>query len=68
MSQVLIRYQIGLVIYCTLMTVTFKRHGGIHEWDLTLPESYNAIYVSDSDPFRLLAYELYLSSGSMQQL
>ena len=49
-------HQIGLVIFCTLMTVTFKRHGGVHEWDLTLPESYNAIYVSRSDLIRLLAY------------
>ena len=58
-------HQIGLVVFCTLMTVTFKRHGGIHEWDLTLPESYNAIYVSGSDLIRLLAYRSYLSSGSM---
>ena len=31
------------------MIVTFKRHGGIHEWDLTLLETYEDIYVSGSD-------------------
>ena len=30
------------------MTVTFKRHGGVHQWDLTLPEVWEAIYVSYS--------------------
>ena len=45
----LIWNQIGLIIYCTLMTVTFKRDGGVHEWDLTLPESYGAIYVRSND-------------------
>ena len=33
-------------MYCALMTVTFKHHGGVHEWDLTLPEVWDAIYVS----------------------
>ena len=55
MSQILIVHQIGLVVFCILMTVTFKKHGGIHEWDLTLPESYDAIYVSGSDLIRLFA-------------
>ena len=48
----LIPHQIGFIVYCTLMTVTFDRHGGVHAWDLTLPESYEAIYVSGSDPIK----------------
>lgn len=28
------------------MTVTFRSHGGVHGWDLTLPELYDAICVS----------------------
>ena len=60
MGQVLTVYQIGLVVFCTLMSITFKRHGGVHGWDLTLPESYEAIYVSGSDLLRLLAYCLFL--------
>ena len=38
------------------MTVTFSRHGGVHEWNLTLTESYEAIYVSGNAPIELYDY------------
>ena len=36
-------------LHTALITVTFKRNGGIYEWELTLPKAYEAIYVSGSD-------------------
>lgn len=30
------------------MNITFQRHGGVHQWNLTLTESYEPIYVSSS--------------------
>ena len=48
------------------MTVTFRRHGGIQEWDLTLKESYEAIYVSAGSPVLARApANRSLASGSM---
>lgn len=38
------------------MTVTFKRHGGVHEWNLTEPQVWEAIYVSLEKPVILLEF------------
>ncbi|KAK0515903.1 hypothetical protein JMJ35_001937 [Cladonia borealis] len=35
---------IGLVIFCSLMTVTVHKHGGVHEWDISTPEMQEALY------------------------
>lgn len=34
------------ITYCALMTTVMDRHGGMHQWDLTLPQVHEAIYVS----------------------
>lgn len=36
----------GLVTFCALMITIMHKHGGIHEWDLTLAEVHEAIYAS----------------------
>lgn len=65
-EPILIRHQVGLIVYCAFMTVTFRRHGGVHAWDLTLPESYNAIYVSGRGQPRSMLTSHCLASGSMR--
>ena len=35
------------------MTTIMHKHGGIHEWDLTLPEVHEAIYASLKHPGEL---------------
>ena len=37
------------ITFCALMTTVMNRHGGVHEWDLTVPQVHEAIYVSVRD-------------------
>ena len=44
-NQMLTAFQSGLVTYCALMTTTMHKHGGVHQWDLTLADAREAVYV-----------------------
>lgn len=35
---------VGFVIYCSLMTTVMSRHGGIHAWNLTVPQMRQVLY------------------------
>ena len=57
----------GLVTFCALMVTIMHKHGGIHEWDLTLPEVHEAIYASLRIPGKLRRPLTDLQSGSTLQ-
>ena len=38
--------KMGLIVYCGLMTAIMVKHGGVHIWDLTIPEVRTIVYVS----------------------
>jgi hypothetical protein len=40
--------QIGLVIFCTFMTITADKHGGVHEWNLSKTQVQKVLFVSGS--------------------
>ena len=44
----LVFHKIGLVVLIAITATTIHKHGGVHEWDLTLPEVHQAIYVSNT--------------------
>lgn len=43
------------------MTATMHKHGGIHEWDISLPEAREAIYVNGFSPCRANSLLRHLS-------
>ena len=43
----------GLATLCALMITIMHKHGGVHEWDLTLSDVHEAIYASLENPSKL---------------
>ena len=46
----------GLATLCALMITIMHKHGGIHEWDLTLSEVHEAIYASLERPSKIKSH------------
>ena len=62
-------HKIGLVVLIAITATTIHKHGGVHEWDLTLPEVHQAIYVSNTSLmvwFLLLHEELSHNQGQVK--
>lgn len=55
-NGLLIYDKAGLVTYCALMTATYFKHGGVHEWNLDAAQVHQALYVRISKLAKIVAF------------